>query len=111
MRRQDRDRKRALKRAECYTFFHMVGALDGQCVMDLACGFGFYTRLLKQRGAAQVVGVNVSPESCIDGLASSSRSRRSRSVGSAVSGVATPDTPSPPGPRGGPVRLRGRVCR
>ena len=25
-------------------------------------GFGFYTRLLKQRGAAQVLGVDISPE-------------------------------------------------
>jgi len=31
-------------------------------VLDLACGFGFYTRLLKQGGAAQVVGVDISPE-------------------------------------------------
>ena len=30
--------------------------------MDVACGFGFYTRLLKQRGAAQVIGVDISPE-------------------------------------------------
>ena len=30
--------------------------------MDLACGFGFYTRLLKQHGAAQVIGVDISPE-------------------------------------------------
>src|SRR5262245_66583482 len=51
-----------LKRAESYTFFRMVGALDGQRVLDLACGFGFYTRLFKQRGAAQVVGVDISPE-------------------------------------------------
>jgi 2-polyprenyl-3-methyl-5-hydroxy-6-metoxy-1,4-benzoquinol methylase len=50
------------KRAECYTFFRMVGALAGQRVMDVACGFGFYTRLLKQRGAAQVLGVDISPE-------------------------------------------------
>jgi len=50
------------KRAERYTFFRMVGALEGQRVMDLACGFGFYTRLLKQRGAAQVIGVDISPE-------------------------------------------------
>jgi SAM-dependent methyltransferase len=40
----------------------MVGKLDGQHVLDLACGFGFYTRLLKERGAAQVVGVDVSEE-------------------------------------------------
>src|ERR671939_1166917 len=51
-----------LKRAECYSFFRLVGALDGKRVLDLACGFGFYTRLLKQHGAAQVVGVDISPE-------------------------------------------------
>jgi toxoflavin synthase len=55
-------RTATLKRAESYTFFRMAGALDGQRVLDLACGFGFYTRLLKQRGAAQVVGVDISPE-------------------------------------------------
>jgi toxoflavin synthase len=51
-----------LKWAECYTFFRMVGALEGKRVLDLACGFGFYTRLLKQRGAAQVTGIDISPE-------------------------------------------------
>ena len=55
-------RTATLKRAESYTFFRMVGALDGKRVLDLACGFGFYTRLLKQHGAAQVVGVDLSPE-------------------------------------------------
>jgi len=40
----------------------MVGPLEGTRVLDLACGFGFYTRLLKQQGAAQVVGVDLSPE-------------------------------------------------
>ena len=55
-------RTATLKRAESYTFFRMVGALDGQRVLDLACGFGFYTRLLKQHGAAQVIGVDISPE-------------------------------------------------
>jgi ubiquinone/menaquinone biosynthesis C-methylase UbiE len=43
-------RTATLKRAECYTFFRMVGGLNGQRVIDLACGFGFYTRLLKQHG-------------------------------------------------------------
>jgi SAM-dependent methyltransferase len=51
-----------LKRAERYTFFRLVGALEGQRVLDLACGFGFYTRLLKHHGAAQVIGVDISPE-------------------------------------------------
>src|SRR5215831_10778791 len=51
-----------LKRAEHYTFFRLVGALAEKRVLDLACGLGFYTRQLKQRGAAQVVGVDISPE-------------------------------------------------
>jgi len=55
-------RTATLKQAERYTFFRMVGALDGKSVLDLACGFGFYTRLLKQRGAATVLGVDISPE-------------------------------------------------
>jgi toxoflavin synthase len=50
------------KRAECYTFFRMVGPLAGKRVLDLACGFGFYTRLLKQHGAAEVIGIYISPE-------------------------------------------------
>ena len=32
-------RTATLKRAERYTFFRMVGALHGQRVLDLACGF------------------------------------------------------------------------
>jgi toxoflavin synthase len=55
-------RTATLKRAESYTFFRMVGLLEGKRVLDLACGFGFYTRLLMQHGAAQVIGVDISPE-------------------------------------------------
>src|SRR5262247_761375 len=55
-------RTATLKQAECYTFFRMVGVLEGQRTMDLACGFGFYTRLLKAHGAAHVIGVDISPE-------------------------------------------------
>jgi len=55
-------RAAALKWAERYTLFRMVGALECKRVLDVACGFGFYTRLLKQRGAAHVIGVDISPE-------------------------------------------------
>jgi toxoflavin synthase len=51
-----------MKRAESYTVLRMVGPLAGKRVLDLACGFGFYTRLLKQHGAAQVIGIDISPE-------------------------------------------------
>jgi len=46
--------------AEAYTFFNLVGDLSGKKVLDLACGDGFYTRQLKLRGAAAVVGVDIS---------------------------------------------------
>src|SRR5918992_4377641 len=55
-------RTATLKRAERYTFFRLVGILNGKRVLDLACGLGFYTRLLKQHGAAQVLGIDISPE-------------------------------------------------
>lgn len=44
--------------AESYSFFRMLGSVDGQDVLDLACGEGWYTRQIKQRGAARVVGVD-----------------------------------------------------
>ena len=50
------------KRAERYSFFRMVGNLEELRVLDLACGLGFYTRLVKQHGAGQVIGVDISPE-------------------------------------------------
>lgn len=46
-----------------YTFFAMVGERAcGKTVLDLACGEGRYSRMLKQRGAAQVVGVDLSAQ-------------------------------------------------
>jgi biotin carboxylase/2-polyprenyl-3-methyl-5-hydroxy-6-metoxy-1,4-benzoquinol methylase len=45
--------------AESYSFFRMLGPVDGQDVLDLACGEGWYTRQIKQRGAARVMGADV----------------------------------------------------
>ena len=58
----DYSRTATLKRAERHSISLMVGGLDGERVLDLACGLGFYTRLLKQHGAGQVIGVDISPE-------------------------------------------------
>lgn len=55
-------RKASFKQAERHTFLELVGPLRGESVLDLACGFGYYSRLLKERGAGRVVGVDVSPE-------------------------------------------------
>src|SRR3712207_9011690 len=35
---------------------------EGRSILDLACGTGIYSRLLKQRGAARVVAVDLAPE-------------------------------------------------
>ncbi len=45
---------------ERYTLFDTLGDIHGKAVLDLACGEGFYTRLLKQAGAATVTGVDIS---------------------------------------------------
>ena len=47
---------------EEYSFLKLIGELAGKKVIDLACGEGFFTRKLKQRGAAKVVGVDISRE-------------------------------------------------
>jgi ubiquinone/menaquinone biosynthesis C-methylase UbiE len=38
------------------------GGVTGRTVLDVACGTGHYTRLLRHQGAARVVGVDLSPE-------------------------------------------------
>ncbi|MGK7903298.1 MAG: class I SAM-dependent methyltransferase [Hormoscilla sp.] len=45
---------------EAYTYFNLLGDIAGKSILDLACGEGFYTRKLKLRGAARVVGVDIS---------------------------------------------------
>src|SRR6185369_2375685 len=45
---------------EHFPLFKLLGDLRRKSVIDLACGEGFYTRFLKRRGAARVVGVDIS---------------------------------------------------
>jgi SAM-dependent methyltransferase len=45
---------------ECYTLLRLAGDVAGKAVIDLACGEGYYTRELRRRGAARVVGVDLS---------------------------------------------------
>jgi SAM-dependent methyltransferase len=47
---------------ERYTLLRLVGDVAGKAVIDLACGEGYYTRELRRRGAAPVVGVDLSGE-------------------------------------------------
>ncbi len=47
---------------ERYTLFQLLGDVRGKTVLDMACGEGFYTRLLKRAGASEVTGVDISAE-------------------------------------------------
>lgn len=42
------------------SFLAMVGDVHGKSVLDLACGTGFYSRELRRRGAADVLGIDIS---------------------------------------------------
>lgn len=45
---------------EQYSLLELLGDVRGKSVLDLACGEGHYTRLLKALGAARVAGVDIS---------------------------------------------------
>jgi ubiquinone/menaquinone biosynthesis C-methylase UbiE len=45
---------------ESFSLFNLLGDPVGKSVLDLACGEGFHTRVLRQKGAARVVGVDIS---------------------------------------------------
>jgi SAM-dependent methyltransferase len=45
---------------ESFTFARVLGNVREKAVLDLACGDGYYTRLIKRQGAARAVGVDVS---------------------------------------------------
>ncbi len=48
--------------AEQWSLWRLLGDVQGLRVLDLACGEGFYTRQLRERGAECVVGVDISRE-------------------------------------------------
>jgi 2-polyprenyl-3-methyl-5-hydroxy-6-metoxy-1,4-benzoquinol methylase len=55
-------KKSPLRRfVESYTLLDLIGGVSGLSVLDLACGEGLYTRKVKERGAARVLGVDISP--------------------------------------------------
>jgi len=50
-----------VKFIEVPTFISMLSELKGSKVLDLACGSGFYSRMIKNLGAKSVTGVDLSP--------------------------------------------------
>lgn len=51
-----------MKLAERHMFVELVGPLDGERALDVACGADYYTRILVQLGAGHVIGSDISPE-------------------------------------------------
>lgn len=47
---------------EVFTLMQLIGDATGSVVLDLACGEGFYSRRVKQSGAATVIGVDISTQ-------------------------------------------------
>ena len=45
---------------ELPSVYQILGDVTGLCVLDLACGTGYYAKELRRRGAARVVGVDLS---------------------------------------------------
>ena len=45
---------------ERYTLLSLVGQIQGLCTLDLACGEGYYTRLLRRLGADPISGIDLS---------------------------------------------------
>jgi toxoflavin synthase len=45
---------------EAFTLAALIGDPAGRAVLDVACGEGYYTRRLRERGASPVVGVDLS---------------------------------------------------
>ncbi|HET6326499.1 MAG TPA: class I SAM-dependent methyltransferase [Planctomycetaceae bacterium] len=50
---------------EAFSLLNLIGPPTGLNVLDMACGEGFYTRMVRQKGAAKVTGVDLS-EGMID---------------------------------------------
>jgi toxoflavin synthase len=47
-------------RVETYSFLRLIGDVEGKRVLDVACGEGHFTRIMRQAGAAEVVGIDIS---------------------------------------------------
>ncbi|MDY7084953.1 MAG: class I SAM-dependent methyltransferase [Actinomycetota bacterium] len=52
----------AFSAADTFTLGEALGDVSGRSALDLACGYGYNTRLLAARGAGPVTGVDVSVE-------------------------------------------------
>jgi toxoflavin synthase len=74
---------------ECFSVLRLLGELSGASVLDIGCGTGLYSRLLRRQGAARVVGFDVS-----EGMLEHAR----RLEAAEPLGITYTATPPPPEP-------------
>lgn len=74
---------------EEHTLYELIGDKAGLTILDLACGEGIYTRKLKQRGALEILGVDLSKE--MIALAEASEAQEALGCKYAVHDVLTLD--------------------
>ena len=72
---------------ERYTLLRLAGDVAGKAVIDLACGEGYYTRALREQGAARIIGVDLSR--AMIGLAEAEETRRPLGIEYLVGDVRT----------------------
>jgi ubiquinone/menaquinone biosynthesis C-methylase UbiE len=72
---------------ERYTLLRLAGDVAGKAVLDLACGEGYYTRALRQQGAARIIGVDLSR--AMIGLAEAEEARQPLGVEYRIGDVRT----------------------
>ena len=51
-----------VKHADLYSLLSMMGDLSGKTILDLGCGEGYFARSMKEKGAAGILGVDMSEE-------------------------------------------------
>ena len=76
---------------ERFTLLRLAGDVADKAVIDLACGEGYYTRALREQGAARVVGVDLSR--AMIGLAEAEEARRPLGLEYRVGDVRTLEVP------------------
>ncbi len=76
---------------DTFSLLRLVGDVEGKKVLDVACGEGHFTRLLRQAGAAKAVGLDVS-ERMIE-LARHQESQQPLGIEYVVGDAATVITP------------------
>ena len=72
---------------ERYTLLRLAGDVAEKAVIDLACGEGYYTRALREQGAARIIGVDLSR--AMIGLAEAEETRRPLGIEYLVGDVRT----------------------